>query len=111
MFFHYHRHYHHYISEDKCFKKEKKDFHQEEMFLTMKMNVFLLCVILTIVECRSIFNEELNDSWILFQRIHKKIYSTIQEEILRSVENEKKISSFRFECQILVERFGKRIFQ
>jgi hypothetical protein len=45
--------------------------------------IFALCLLCVGAYCAPIFDDQLNDSWTLFKRVHKREYASTAEEIVR----------------------------
>ena len=68
----------------------------------------VLCLALTVIECRTIINEDLDNGWTLFQRVHQKIYSSMEEKTMRlGIDLSPIVSSFhKFSRQIWEENLS-----
>ncbi|CAF3848095.1 unnamed protein product, partial [Adineta steineri] len=57
--------------------------------------IFALCLLIVIVYCAPIVDEQLNDSWTLFKRVYKKGYASNDEESVRRIIWEKNLAKIR----------------
>ncbi len=67
-----------------------------------------LCTLFISAYCIPMFDEELNNAWSLFKRVHKKQYASIEEEMTRYTK--KSFDLFMFFC-IIAELIGKLIYR
>ena len=45
--------------------------------------IVAICLLVVSVSCAPLVDDELNDAWTLFKRVHKRSYASIEEESQR----------------------------